>query len=101
MVIISYDRIIEQLEIAEQDDPVEIPVIDEDLIMTDKIRCTFAAPDCGEFTEGCCYPIHELMKHPHVIDGDNLIIQALWVDTFSFIEYQSVLAIFDISHFRT
>lgn len=102
--MISYDRIIEQLEIAERDDPVEIPVIDEDLIMVDKImngcRCTFTAPDCGEFTKGCYYPINELMKHPHVIDGDCLIIQALWIDTFSFIECQRILAMFDISHFR-
>lgn len=102
--MISYDRIIEQLKIAEQSEPVEVNILDEDLIMASKImngcRCTFSAPDCSEFVEGLYYPVNEIMKHPHVIDGDNLIIRALWVDTFSFVECQRVLAMFDISHFR-
>lgn len=102
--MISYDRIVEQLEIAEQSEPVEIDVLEGDLIMTSNImngcRCTFAAPDCREFIEGQYYQIGELMKHPHINDGDNLIIQALWTDTFSFVECCKIAAMFDIGHFR-
>lgn len=101
----SYNRNYENLEeIAEQFEPLDEGFIDEDLIIVSNVmngcRCTFAAPDCLEFVEGNYYPIEKLMNHPHIIDGDNLILKAVWVDTFGFCEFEKMIAMFDIGHFK-
>ena len=64
------------------------------------VRCAFAAPDCLDFVEGEYYDINKLLNMPHTIDGDYLVLSAVWINAFSFTECARTIAMFEIAKFR-